>query len=107
MASFSGVTFVLFCFVFLLYDFAEAAPLRSIVLRYAGAPIATRVYFIILFYLEMSFFLSIFCIITVFSLFGVYVVRFFLPRVVFFYFVTTGWIFDISLCENSINSIIQ
>ena len=26
---------------------------------------------------------------------------------VFFYLVTTGWIFDISLCENSINSINQ
>ena len=24
-------------------------------------------------------------------------------RMVFFYLVTTGWIFDISLCENSIN----
>ena len=43
MAFFSGVTFVLFCFVFRLYAFAEAATLRSIVLRYAGVPIAARV----------------------------------------------------------------
>ena len=43
--SLSGVTFVLFCFVFILYAFVEAAALRSIVLRYAGAPIATRVFF--------------------------------------------------------------
>ena len=42
MTSFSGATFVLFCFVFRLYAFVEAAALRSIVLRYAGAPIATR-----------------------------------------------------------------
>ena len=35
--------FDLLCFVFRLYDFVEAAALRSIVLRYAGAPIATRV----------------------------------------------------------------
>ena len=28
-------------------------------------------------------------------------------RMVFFYLVTTGWIFDISLCENSISSINQ
>ena len=44
-----------------------------------------------------------FCVITVFSLYGEYVVlvRFFLPGG-FFYLVTTGWIFDISVCENSI-----
>ena len=61
MTSFSGVTFVLFCFallcfVFRLYAFVEAAALRSIVLRYAGAPIATRVSFCF----EMSLFPSIF-----------------------------------------------
>ena len=33
-----------------------------------------------------------------------YVVRSFLQNIVFFYLVTTGWIFDISLlCENSMN----
>ena len=31
-----------------------------------------------------------------------YVVRSFLPDGVFFYLVTTGWIFDISVRENSI-----
>ena len=40
MSFFSGVTFVLFRFR--LYSFSEAAALSSIVLRYAGAPIATR-----------------------------------------------------------------
>ena len=106
---FSGVTFVLFCVVFRLYAFVEAAALRSIVLRYASVPIATRVSFNLFFsffvYLEMSLFLSIFCTISAFSLYGKYVVRsFFLPDGVFHsYLVTTGWVFDISLCENSIN----
>ena len=36
--------FALLCFVFrLLYAFVEAAALRSIVLRYAGGPMVTRV----------------------------------------------------------------
>ena len=43
-------------------------------------------------------------LITGFSLYGEYVVRFFLPDGVF-YLVATGWIFYISLCENPINSI--
>ena len=34
------------CFVFRLYAFVEAAALRSVVLQYAGAPIATRVSFL-------------------------------------------------------------
>ena len=80
---FSGVTFVLFCFVFRLYAFVEAAALRSIVLRYAGVPIATRVSFIffLLFfvYLEMSLFPSIVSL----SLYGEYVVRSFLSDGVF------------------------
>ena len=65
MTSFSGcyVCFVLLRFRF--YAFVEAAALRSIVLRCAGAPIATRVSFFLSFfffvYLEMSFFPSIFC----------------------------------------------
>ena len=51
MPFFSGVTFILFCFallcfVFRIYAFfVEAAALCSAVLRYAGAPIATRVSF--------------------------------------------------------------
>ena len=48
--------------------------LCSFVLRYAGAPITTRV-FIPFVYLEMSLFFSIFCTIAVFSLYGDYVVR--------------------------------
>ena len=85
MAFFSGVTFVLFCFAFRLYAFVEAAALRSIVLRYAGVPIATRVSlflsfsFLFFVYLEMSLFPSIVCTISAFSLYGEYVVRSFLP----------------------------
>ena len=57
----STCTFALLCFVFRLYAFVEALALRSIVLRYAGAPIATRVPFFFPFvYLEMSPFPSIF-----------------------------------------------
>ena len=81
------------CFVLLrfrlrfrLYDFIEAAAFRSIVLRYAGAPTATRVYFLFFFpciYLEMSLFTSFFCTIAIFSLYGEYVVSFFLPGGIF------------------------
>ena len=49
--------FALLSFVFRHYAFVEAAALRSIVLRYTGAPIATRVSF----FLDMSLFSSIFC----------------------------------------------
>ena len=98
------------CFVLLrfrLYAFVEAAALRSIAHQYAGALIATRFPppFV---YLEMSLFPSIFVPLT-FSLCmesTSYVLSF---RMVFFpfewcfsTFVTTGWIFDISLCEKSI-----
>ena len=74
-----------FAFVFRLYAFVEAAALRSIVLRYPGVPIATRVSFFSFFpfflvYLEMSLFPSIFSAI---SLYGKYVVRSFLPDGVF------------------------
>ena len=76
--SSSGVTFVLFHFC--LYTYVEAATLRSIVLRYAGAPTATRVssFFRFVSY-EMSLFASIFCTVAVFSLSGEYVIRFSLP----------------------------
>ena len=103
LTSFSGVTFVLFCLVFRLYAFAEAAALRSKVLRYAGASIATRVSFFLPFvYLEMSLFPRIFCTISAFSCMesASYVLFF---QIVFFYLVTMGWNFDISLRENSIN----
>ena len=75
------------CFVLLrfrLYAFVDAAALRSIILRYAGVPIATRVSFFFPFaYLEISLFPSIFCTFAVFSLYGEYVVRSFLPNGVF------------------------
>ena len=75
------------CFVLLrsrLYAFVEATALRSTVLRYAGAPIATRVSFFFPFvYLEMSLFPSILCTIAVLSLNGECVVRSFLPGGIF------------------------
>ena len=83
MASFSGVMLVWFglvCFVFHRYAFVEAAALRSIVLRYAGAPIDTRVSVFSLFFWEMSLFPSS---ISAFSLNGEYIVRSFLPKGVF------------------------
>ena len=111
---FSGVTFVLFCFVFRLYDVVEAAALRSIVLRYAGVPIATRDSI-------FSFFLSFFS----FFLFFVYLEVSIFPSIVSAFFVwrvrrtffPSGWCFllpcdhgldfYISLCENSINQSIN
>ena len=51
---------------FHLYSFIEAAVLRSFVLRYAGAPLASRVSFFfsffLFFYLEISLFPSIFLV---------------------------------------------
>ena len=101
--------FALLCFAFCLYAFAEASALRSIALRYAGAPIATRVsFFFFLFFWRCRFFRVFFPFFVPFplSLCTVeYVVRSFLPNGVF-YLVTTGWIFYISLsCENSTKSI--
>ena len=84
------------CFVLLrfrLYAFVEAAALRSIVLRYAGAPIATcffgffwRRHFFRVFFVPFP--LSL-CMEST-----SYVLSF---RMVFFYLVATGWIFDISI----------
>ena len=74
------------CFVLLRfrpYASVEVAALRSIALRYAGAPIAARDFFSPFVYLEMSLFPSIFCTISAFSLYGKYVVRSFLPNGVF------------------------
>ena len=81
----------LWCYVcffllrFRLYAFVEAAALRSIVLRHAGAPIAARVSFFLLplVYLEMSLFPSVFCTIAASSSNGEYVVLSFLPNGVF------------------------
>ena len=102
----SGVKFVLFCFVFRLYAFVETATLHSIVLRYAGDPISTRVFFFPPFfvYLKDVAFSEYF-----FRFLFVWRVRrtFFPPGWCFFYLVTTGWIFYISLCENSINQSIN
>ena len=107
MAFFAEVLRLFVLLHFRLYAFVEAAALRSLVLPNAGVSIATRVFFFSFFlfvYLEMSLFPSIlFCTNPAFSLYGEYVVRSFLPDGVFFYLVTMGWIFDISLCENSIN----
>ena len=102
MTSFSGVTFVLFCFLFRLYALVEAGALRSILLRNVGAPIATRVFFPLLFIWECRFF-RVFHVPFPLSLCmegTSYVLSF---RMVFFYLVTTGWIFDISLFKSSIN----
>ena len=91
ITPFSGVTFVLFCFVFRLYALIEAATLRLIVLRYAGAAIASRVsfFFFPLFIWRCRFFRVFFV-----SLPGgfciestSYVLSF---RTVFFYLVATG-----------------
>ena len=92
----------LFCFVFVFLAFIEAAALCSFVVRYASLPIVARV----------SFFFP-FCLFGV-SLFPIffgggghcrlllYTSYVFSFRMVFFYLVTTGWIFDISLVEISI-----
>ena len=76
---FSGVTIVLFCFVF-RHAFVEAAAFRSIVLRYyAGVPIATRRVFFLFFFVAFSeyFFWCHFRFL--FVVYGEYVVRSFLP----------------------------
>ena len=102
----------LFRLRFRLYIFIEAAALRSTVLRYVCTPTAKRSYLTTVCVLFFPFFFS----------FGdvVFFRVFFVPlpfslcmestrpcvfpfRIVFFYLVTKGWIFDISLlCENSI-----
>ena len=81
MSCLSGVTFVLFRFH--LYAFIEAAALRSIVLRYACAPTATRSYGDVAFSEH-------FCIIAVCKESTSYVLSF---RIVFFYLMIARWIF--------------
>ena len=101
----------LFCFVsvsfFVVAFTEEAAALCSTVLR---SSVCMRPDSHTQLHLSTSFsvfvhvaFSDYFCTITVFSLYG-YVFSF---RMVFFYLVTTGWVFDISLCENSINQSIN
>ena len=76
--------FVLFCFIFRLYAFVEAAALRSTVLRYARFRyphvFLSFIFFLFLVYLEISLFPWIF---SAFSLYGEYVVSSFLPDGVF------------------------
>ena len=98
-----------FLWCYLFYAFVEAATLCSIVLRYAGAPIATRVLFLFFsFCLFGDVAFSEYLTIAAFSLYDMestsYVLFF---RRVFFYLVTTGWTFYVSLCENSINQSIK
>ena len=93
--------------------FTEAAALRSIVLRYVCVPTSTRSYLtttcvlfvlFLLLPLEMSLFPSNFVPLP-FSLCMESTSYVFPFRMVFFYLVTTGWIFYISLLrDNSINS---
>ena len=104
MSSFSGVTFVLLRFS--LCAFFEAAALRSIVLRHARAPTATRSYlptvcafFCFCLFGDVAFgdvaFSEYFCTIAVLSLYGEYVVPYvFSFRMVFFYLVSMDWILD-------------
>ena len=95
---------------FRVYDFVEAVALRSIVLRYAGTPIATCVsVFLFPFCLfgDVAFSGYYFVPFPLFSLHGKYVLYVLSFQMVFLYFVTTGWIFDISLCDNSINQSIN
>ena len=115
MLSFSGVTFILFCFCFRLFSFTEAAALCSIVFRYACAPTATCSYLTIVYvlflfsflpflfvYLDMSLLPSVFVPLP-FSLCMESTTYVFPLRMLFFYLVATGWIFYISLCDKSIN----
>ena len=77
------------CFVLLrfrLYVFVEAAALRSTVLRYAGAPIATHTCFFLFSFLliwRCRVFRVFFVPLPFFSLYGEYVVRSFLPIGIF------------------------
>ena len=114
MLSFSGITFVLFCFVFVFLLFVEAAAVRSIGLRSSipCAPTATRIYLTTICVLFSSFFIhleiSLFpstsvllplslCIESTWYVFP--------SQMVFFYILTTGWIFYIILCKNSIKTV--
>ena len=96
MLSFSSVTFVCFCFVFVFLAFITAAALRSIVPRYACAPAVTRNYLatvcvlFCLVSLEVSLFPSILyhcCFLFVLRIYCTFAFR-----MVLFYVVTTGWI---------------
>ena len=101
MTSFSGVTFVLFCFVFVFMLSLKPRPFVQSSFD-MQAPRQPYVFF----FLRCRFFRVFF---VPFSLSlcmesTSYVLSF---RMVLFYLVTTGWIFDIGLCENSINQSIR
>ena len=120
--SFFGVTLVLFCFVFVFLLSLKPLPFVQMffVLRYSCAPTATRSYltivcvffcfcFYFFFFLWRCRFFRILLLYPtlLFSLINSmestsYVFPF---RMVFFYLVTTGWIFHISIiiCGNSFN----
>ena len=99
------VTVTVYCTVWSHIHIVEASALRSIVLRYAyaGVPIATRISFFLSFFFvafsEYIYFLYPFRFLFVWR-----VRRTFFPSGRYFFYIgtTTGWIFDISLCENSI-----
>ena len=106
------------CFVlfrFRLFSFTEVATVRTIALRYACAPTSTRSYLTIVCMIFSFFFILLFSFLwsRLFRVFLYHNNRFLvvcrLRRTCspsgwcFFYLVTTGWIFYIRLCENSIN----
>ena len=107
----SFFSFFLFFLFFRPYAFVEAAALRSIVLRYAGVPIATCVsffyFFLFLFIWRCRFFRVFFFVPFPLSL-CMESTSYVLPSGwCFFYLVTTGWIFYIGLCESLINQSIK
>ena len=71
-------------------------------------PLQTHNFIYFLFLWRCRFF-RVFCTIAVTFMDGEYYYRrtFSLPDDVFFYVVVTGWIFDTSLCDNSINNTIN
>ena len=79
----------------------------GVVVVYAGAPIATRIFFFLLFVRRFCFF-RVFFVPLPFSRCtestSSYVLSF---RVVFSFLMTTGWIFGITSCENSITQSIN
>ena len=79
---------------------------------HAGVPIATRIFlfvclipFCLFGYVAFSEYFFVPFPLSLCMESTAYVLSFRMVFFVFFYLVTTGWIFDISLCENSINSI--
>ena len=106
MTSFSGVTFVLCCHVFVLMLSLKPRPFLQSFFD-MQAPRLPRVSFLFPLFIWRCRFFQVFFVPFPLSLCmesTSYVLSF---RMVLFYVVTTGWIFDISLCENSINQSIS